>query len=144
MIRSVRARFTLWFIASLLLLFVIASGVSGLFFLRHTLRILDKRLLESSALIETQISACAPEAQGEAFQERFEALLHSAFPFDLVFAQLFKAPESDATAHYFWQVHHRFPPPHSLYLISRIRVVRQTRSSLKRPFWSHFTSNSEF
>lgn len=96
MIRSVRARFTLWFIASLLLLFVIASGVSELFFLRHTLRILDERLLESSALIETQISACAPEAQGEAFQERFEALLHSAFPFDLVFAQLFKAPESDA------------------------------------------------
>ncbi len=96
MIRSVRSKFTLWFIASLLLLFVIASGVSELFFLRHTLRILDQRLLESVTLIETRLSACAPAEQGEALQTCFDTLMQSAFPFDLVFAQLFESPEQDA------------------------------------------------
>lgn len=96
MIQSVRAKFTLWFIASLLLLFVIASGVSELFFLRHTLRVLDKRLIESAALIEAQLSECVMAERGEAFQTCFDTLLHSAFPFDPVYAQLYEPPETES------------------------------------------------
>ncbi len=129
MIRSIRVKFTLWYIGSLLLLFLLASGVSEWFFHQDTLRLLDQRLSESVGRVERELASCAQPEQAEAFQICFDAMLRTLFPFDFVFAQLLEFSNTGLS---------------SSTILARSSSLQNTAFSLSGKTYQDVTHNTQF
>lgn len=98
MLHSIRAKFTLWYVASFIFMLLLASAVSDLIFQTFSLKSIDAGLSRGAAQIERAIAdGCLPHdafAPAQPLADCFDAALRAEFIFDILYAQLTALPEN--------------------------------------------------
>ncbi len=100
MLKSIRSRFTLWYIGSFMALILLSFAASDGLFHLFAVSAIDRALLEGARQVENTLPACASMATDQlssAFQDCFDRTLRQLFPADVVYAQLLGASDASNT-----------------------------------------------
>ena len=99
MIRSIRVKFTLWYIGSFFVLLLLSSALGEFIFHQFALESIDKGLYDGTQRLESALSACfaREQPQNGEFRDCFDRKVRTLFSTEVVLAQLRDFPESPPT-----------------------------------------------
>jgi heavy metal sensor kinase len=96
-LRSVRAKFTLWYIGSFAILIFLSFGLTEFLFHLFALQAIDKALVNGAEEIATNIARCTPinESNSDRINECIDRELRQHFPYDILYLQLSLPPKKE-------------------------------------------------
>jgi len=100
MFRSIRAKFTFWYIGSFFVLLILSFGATELFFELFALKTVDNALYNGAKRLEQALLVCFPferELQQEVLNECLDKHIRKLFVHDIVYAQMLQWPENQET-----------------------------------------------
>lgn len=100
MFRSVRAKFTFWYIGSFVVLLLLSFGVTEVLFRRFALESIDNMLYDDAKRLEQGLETCFPLERNDqqAVNECVDLQIRKIFPLDIVYVQILKFPEHEKTS----------------------------------------------
>jgi heavy metal sensor kinase len=102
MIFTIRSKFTFWFIATIIIVMLLAFGITEVIFQQFALKSIDESLSKGSVLIEQKMSMCINRSNSldslswnKTIESCLNAEIQKAFPLEIVFVQIKEYSKAD-------------------------------------------------